>query len=113
MSLLGPTAPPIAFRGTTVLFSTIFYDANGNIVNPLGAVINIVYVAADGVSEATTQVTMVSPMDGMTWTAQWDSRGAGPGPVWCSVHTTAPASPYSVEDFYFTLNANNANLLTF
>ena len=52
----------------------------------------------------------VSPA--VTWTAQWDSRGAGVGAVSWSIHSQ-PGPPVAVEDGEFVLEANPANLLTF
>jgi len=102
------------FRGATLQFSTTFYDVNGNIIQPAGATINIVYLSADDSTQQTMSLTMTPPAaPAVTWTATWDTRNIGPGVVSCSVHSIAAAPPYSVEDFQITLTANPANLVTF
>jgi hypothetical protein len=101
-------------RGTTVYFTTTFFNQAGAIVQPDSATINIVFPAPDG-STTTALVVMTAPTSPATaWTAQWDSRGAGVGAVSCSVHTgTDDPPPVAAEDFTFTLTANPANLVTF
>lgn len=112
--VLQASVSPVLFRGATILFSTNFYDQNGNFVQPVGAFVNVVYFAVGEESQQTIGLTMSPPVTGETqWTAQWDSRGAGYGPVQYSVHCTGPTTPYSVEDNMFILAANNANLITF
>lgn len=102
--------PPVRFRGSTILFSTTFYDATGAAATPTGAVVNISYQDIEEDSLLTTSITMTAPGMGQTaWTAEWDSRDAGPGPVAWSIHSTGSATPFSVEDGRFTLTANNAN----
>lgn len=106
-------ASTVVFRGATAFFATTFYDQNGAVVQPVGAVINIAFVDGAGGGVDTAQVTMTGPVgQAVAWTAQWDSRGAGPGVVACSVHTTGGV-PAAVEDFQFQLTANTANLTTF
>jgi len=106
------TAP--IYRGTTVQWSTTFYDLNKNIVQPTGAAIHLQYLDADGnIETATVEMTgPLSPGD-VQWTALWDSRGAYPSRVSWSIHTEGGAVPYGVEDGAFDLLANNANLETF
>jgi predicted carbohydrate-binding protein with CBM5 and CBM33 domain len=97
------------FRGATIQFATTFYDANKNVVNPAGAVVEL--TLPDG---ATASVNMVAPSGPQVqWTAQWDSRGVEPGSVAFSIHSTGSSIPYAVEDGQFTLTANNANLEAF
>lgn len=103
---------PIA-RGGTVFFFTSFFDVNCALTQPAGAVLNIRYQEIDG-TPASVQVPMTPPAPGQVqWTAEWDSRDAWPGAVYCSIHTTGLAIPYAVEDFQFQLEANPANLATF
>ena len=112
MAMLTP-ASTVVFRGATAFFTTTFYDQNGVVSQPAGAVLNIAYNDGAGGGVDTVPVTMVGPtFPAVTWTAQWDSRGAGPGTVACSIHTTGGV-PAAVEDFQFQLTANTANLLTF
>lgn len=100
-------------RGGTVYFSTIFYDINGNVTQPAGAEINLVFPNLDG-STGTTLISMTAPVSpAIAWTAQWDSRNVAPGGVSYSVHSTGLAIPYAVEDGDFTIEANPANLATF
>lgn len=111
-------APPspnttVVFRGATALFTTTFYDGNGNVVQPAGALLNLKYFTSQG-QQNNAQVNYVAPAPGMNaWTAQWDSRGAGPGPVFGSVHSISGGIPFAVEDFNFILSANSANVPTF
>lgn len=107
-TMLG-TAPSFP-RGTTIPFATTFYDQFGAVIQPAAAVVEIDYPDASGAPQ-TIQVAM-APGVGVTWAALWDSRGAGPGSVSWSIHTAAPI-PVSVEDGFFILTANPANLVTF
>jgi hypothetical protein len=111
--VLQTSVSQVLFRGATILFSTDFFDQNKNFIQPLGAIVNIVYFAVGEGSQQTTSIPMIPPVSGTSWTAQWDSRGAGYGVVQYSVHCTGPSPPYSVEDNMFILAANNANLVTF
>jgi hypothetical protein len=112
--VLQTSVSQVLFRGATILFSTTFRDQYDNIIQPLGAFVNVVYFAVGEGSQQTVGLTMSPPATGQVqWTAQWDSRGAGYGPVQYSVHCTGPSPPYSVEDNMFILAANNANLVTF
>lgn len=105
--------PQAITRGSTIQFSTIFYDVNGNVTQPSGAVVEIECITPQG-SATTLQLTMIGPMAPATnWTALWDTRGTGPGPVQYSVHSTGPEAPYAVGDGKFSLTADNANLVTF
>ncbi len=101
-------------RGTTVQFSTTFFDVNGAPVNPDSATINIVYASTSAPNQ-TVDVPMTSPLSGTTWTALWDTRGlAAPQVIFWSIHTgTGDPIPVAVEDGSFNLQANQANLATF
>lgn len=101
-------------RGATIQFATNFYDANGVITQPAGAVVSLFFQSTDEQLNPTTQVAM-SPPSGLEtrWTALWDTRNVGPGPVNFSIHATGSVIPFSVEDGSFSLKANNANLVTF
>jgi hypothetical protein len=105
----------IVVRGTTVQFSTNFYDVNGDLTQPATATINIVYstAAEDNLS---TKVAMTPPGgDVTTWTALWDTRGVlARRTIYWSIHTGSSAPiPVAVEDGEFQLDANPANLPTF
>jgi hypothetical protein len=115
MPISSPTGgTQVIYRGTTVQFSTTFYDVNGNVVQPAGAVVNITCLVAAGNAQQDVAVTMVAPVaPSVAWTAMWDTRNIGAGPVQWSVHTTNPTIPEVVEDGSFILSANNANLTTF
>lgn len=100
-------------RGTTIYFTTTFYDQNNNIVQPDSATINIVYPDQTSGGTDTATVNMTAPSAPATaWTAEWDSRAVGPGTVSWSLHSE-PGPPYAVEDGSFVLTANPANLSTF
>lgn len=101
-------------RGATVQFATNFYDINGDLTQPTGALVNIVYQTPTPGTEANTQLTMVAPVDPETrWTAKWDTREVGPGLVYWSIHTVESGIPFAVEDGNFMIEANLANLATF
>lgn len=98
-------------RGTTVYFTTTFYNVSGLVVQPSSATINIVFPASGGT--ATALVPMTAPTgSSVVWTASWDSRGSGLGGVSWSLHSD-PGPPFGVEDGYFVLTGNAANLLSF
>jgi hypothetical protein len=101
-------------RGTTVFFTTTFFDVDGNIVQPDNATINIAYTNTAG-AQVAASIAMTPPTaPAVTFTAQWDSRGVNPGNVSWSIHTGADdPPPVTVEDGTFTLTANPANLPTF
>lgn len=101
-------------RGATIQFATTFYDVNGNVTQPGAAFVNIVYQVGNNTT-ANLQIAMTPPSaPSVQWTALWDSRNAGPGAVSWSIHTTsASVPPYAVEDGFFGLTANPANLPTF
>ena len=100
-------------RGGTAFFTTTFYDENGNVVQPFSATINIVYPDQTSGGTDSALVDMVGPTGpAVTWTAQWDSRIAGPGAVSWSIHSD-PGPPFAVEDGEFVLKANPANLASF
>lgn len=100
------------YRGTTVNFAATFQDVNGNVIQPSGAAVNIVYFE-NGEQQA-VDVEMNAPMSpGTQWTAEWDSRSVTPGPVTWSIHSKSTGIPYAVQDGTFQLLANSANLETF
>jgi hypothetical protein len=102
-------ATQIFFRGATAFFSTTFYDINGNITQPPGATLSILY-QNETFNPTTALIPMMGPTGSQTaWTAQWDSSLAGPGTVQWSVSTTG-GPPRSVQDGFFVLTANAANL---
>lgn len=112
--LTTPNALKSFARGATIQFATNFYNASGVLTQPPGAVVSISFQSLDEQSNPTVQITMTAPSGGETrWTALWDTRSTGPGPVNFSIHSTGSVVPLSVEDGSFTLKANNANLVTF
>jgi hypothetical protein len=114
--MMFPGTPQIITRGTTVQFSTNFYDVNGSLIQPDSATINIVYYSAANGTQETAEVSMSPPGSGQTaWTALWDTRNvAGGFPVAWSIHTgTNDPVPVTVGDGQFQLSANPANLATF
>ena len=105
--------PTIVFRGATAFFTTTFFDQNQNVVQPSGGLITLEYITSQGQqTNATVTLTPPTPPN-ITWIGEWDSRGAGPGPVFGSVHSVSGGIPYAVTDFNFILSANSANLVTF
>jgi hypothetical protein len=77
-------------------------------------VVNITCLVAAGNAQQDVAVTMVAPVaPSVAWTAYWDTRNIGAGPVQFSVHTTNPTLPDCVEDGNFILSANAANLISF
>lgn len=105
--------PQSFFRGVTIYFQTNFFDLNQDQTQPPGAFVNIEYFDLNG-NPQTIDVPMTAPSGLVTtWTTLWDSRGANPGAVYWSIHSTGPGVPYAVEDGSFMLTANNANLPTF
>lgn len=111
--LTTPTALKTFSRGATIQFATNFYDANGALTQPPGAVVSISFQSLDEQSNGSALITMTAPAGAETrWTAQWDTRNIGAGPVRFSIHSTGTV-PLSVEDGSFALAANNANLVTF
>lgn len=112
--LTTPTALKVFARGSTIQFATNFYNANGALTQPPGAVVNISFQSVDEQSLPSIQIPMVAPAGAETrWTALWDTRNVGAGPVSFSIHSTGSLVPLSVEDGGFMLKANNANLVTF
>lgn len=112
--LTTPTALKVFARGATIQFATNFYDASGALTQPPGAVVSLSYQSVSEQDISTALVTMTAPHGSETrWTAQWDTRNVGPGPVNFSIHSTGSVVPLSVEDGSFSLKANNANLVTF
>lgn len=110
MALLGNSQ--IIIRGTTVQFSTNFYDINNNLVQPDSATINIL-PAGDNDQ---TSIAMTPPAAGSSqWTALLDTRNmSAPQAIYWSIHTgTDDPIPVVAEDGNFLLVANPANLVTF
>lgn len=105
----------IVYRGATVRFSTSFYDIDGSSVLPSSAFVNVAYIGTGHHSPLISVIIPMSPPVSGTgpWTADWDTRGVGNGPVSWSVHDGGSVIPFAVEDGLFILSANNANLETF
>jgi len=108
-----PTLPSqtVVVRGSTAYWQTNFYDVNGNLIQPVSAVVSVDFPNTDG-SRAQTTVNMIAGSSSTPWTAQLDTRNMGVGPVYWSIHTNTPI-PVAVEDGTFDLTANPANLVTF
>lgn len=104
--------PVCIVRGTTVRFTSTFFDVNGAVTQPAGAAVNLAYLENGQTKTETIEMTAPTPPD-VQWTASWDSRGVSPGLVTWSIHTEGSVPPYSVSDGSFDLTANNANLPTF
>lgn len=79
---------------------------------PSEATVNIVCYAEFGGPLETILLSLSPPAPGATeWNTQWDTRGIAPGLVLWSVQSEGPLP--TVEDGYFRLTANSANLPTF
>jgi hypothetical protein len=102
---------PVKARGATIQFSSSFFDADGNDVQPLVAQVRVTYTLAAGGS-ATVILQMAQAATGEPWIAQWDSRGAAAGTVYWSLETPG-SPPVAVEDGQLTLISNSANVPTF
>ena len=112
--LTTPSALKSFARGATIQFATNFYNASGVLTQPPGAVVSVSFQSLDEQSTGSALITMTAPAGAETrWTALWDTRNVGPGPVNFSIHSTGSIVPLSVEDGAFSLKANNANLVTF
>jgi hypothetical protein len=99
-------------RGSTVQFTTTFYDVNNDVTQPGSATVSIAFPNPDGTT-GSTSLPMTAPVSpAVAWIATWDTRGAGIGAVAWSIHSD-PGPPFAVEDGNFTLTGNAANLLTF
>jgi hypothetical protein len=98
-------------RGSTVQFSTNFYDVNSKLVQPTNATINLV----PSMTQTAVSIPMTRPSGSVTtWTALWDTRGIPAGVIYWSIHTgSSDPVPVVAEDGMFTLSANPANLQTF
>ena len=74
--------PQVLFRGATLLFSVTFGDASGNPINPIAAALNLTYQSLAENAQLTVAMALAPPGGGsFIWTAQWDTRGVGAGPV--------------------------------
>jgi hypothetical protein len=109
--------PQSFYRGQTVQVAVTFYDVNGVIIQPSGAVLNVTYQDPTDEIPEVIALTMAPPGGGsVAWTVQIDTRNMGQGPIYWSAHS-APAPgdmpPVAVLDGFFLLTANNANLVTF
>lgn len=113
--MASPGAIQIVIRGTTVQFSTTFYDVDDDLTQPDNATINIVYATTTAIGQ-TASVPMVPPTPPATnWTALWDTRGlTAPQVVYWSIHTgNNDPVPVVAEDGFFRVTANQANLPVF
>jgi hypothetical protein len=111
------TTAAVPNRGATIRLRTTFFDFDGNVVQPTGAVMNVVYPDSTG-AEQEVQVAMTPPANPAAdpkWTAYVDTRGFFPSYLFYSVHSlnATDAIPYAVGDGKVLLNANAANLVTF
>lgn len=114
---------PTRARGTTIPFTTTFYDVYNLPIQPGGTGPQVVIsypLAAGGIGTAT--VAMIPPGGTLpggeintntnAWMAEWDSRGAAAGTVYWSIETPG-STPVTVEDGQIILTANAANQPTF
>jgi hypothetical protein len=107
MSVIG--SQPTQFRGTTIQWSSIFYDFSRAVTQPSAATVEITYIDPTETEEISVSIPMTPPQLGqVAWTAMWDSSLAAPGPVTWSIRSD-PA-PRSTQDGRFMLVANTANL---
>lgn len=99
-------------RGTTIYFSTTFYDENGEVTQPVAAFVSIACLDLNGNPLTVAPIAMTPPVIGsISWTANWDTRSIGTGNVYYSIHTQG--FPAAVEDGRFILSGNLANLPMF
>lgn len=112
---------PTLARGTTIPFTTSFFDVYDMPVQPASAQVNINYPLPTG-GTTSVLVQMIPPggtlpggeinTNANAWMAFWDSRGAGTGTVYWSIETPG-SPPVIVQDGQIILTANAANQTTF
>jgi hypothetical protein len=91
------------FRGTAVLFSTSFVDANSAAVIPASAQFFLTYPSPAGPK---VEVELPLANNAGTFSTQWDSAVSAPGVIEWSVRSDNPAI---AQDGSFSLAANAAN----
>jgi hypothetical protein len=99
-------------RGTTVDFSTTFYDAAGAVAQPDTATLTISYPPdgwpVSGASRKKAEIDMDYDSDTGKWTAEWSTAVSGPGIVYYHMRSSDP--DLTSEDGRFEVIANFANL---
>lgn len=96
----------VLIRGSTIYFSSTFFDVDNNQVTPASASIEIVYPTLTTLT-AKTILAMAQQSDN-SFKVQWDSRVAITGTVKWSV-STGGSPPYAVDQGDVTLLGNSAN----
>jgi len=91
-------------RGSTVRFSTKFYDPNNVITTPVSA--NL-YVTSFKSGVLSTDTVVMTDIGSNTWQADWESINSEPGLI--SWHIRSGGSPKSASEGEFDLLANPAN----
>lgn len=100
------------YRGTTIQFTTVFYNYARQVVQPSGAQLNLSFL--EGGQTVTRTIEMTAPTSpDVYWVAYLDTRQLAPGLVSWSIRTEAAGIPYGVEDGEFVLTANVANQVNF
>lgn len=112
----GLSTIPSFFRGQSIRWLTQFTDFDGNIVQPATAVVKVFADTTSGDDQVTTvTLTQQSPGNPSSkWIGTLDTRGFLVGKVQWSIEAPNPGSvPIAVEDGFFMLTANQANVPTF
>ncbi len=90
-------------RGTTVKFTSEFYNANNEVITPASPKLRVYYRSNN------EYITVESDMtaEGALWTGSWDSSNADVGMVQWNISSSGVS-----EDGAFRLIANHANFGT-
>ena len=108
---------PCVVRGMTAVVNAVFYDVNGNPVQPASASVTINYLGPPASNPG--QNERVSQTFAMSWNIAtqsmqyaWDSsRAAGPCKAFFNVFTPAATQPAYAGQGVFEIVANPANLM--
>jgi hypothetical protein len=98
----------VIVRGTTVQFSTYFFNSSGVAANPTTAAVHVYYPVTDGGGVSSAGAGIAMTKTGNEWTASWESSVARPGPVHWTV-VSSGTSPYTREDGMIKLTASPSN----
>lgn len=93
-------------RGNIILWTATFFDEEGAPIEPESAQIVLNYPNGRSGRASRRAFETVTMIDNDGWKATWDSQVATTGTVYWSMNST----PTAVQDGYFTLVANEANL---
>jgi hypothetical protein len=97
-------ATTIVTRGSTIIFTSNFFDVDGEPTNPTGAHLYILYRDTAGV-EVTDEIVMAQ--SGNDWSASWESSLArGPHAEW---HVRSTGSNKAAHEGVLKLKTNRAN----